>query len=131
MIEDARGNIDYDEQGSGPTIVFVPGSWGTRSAWRGVIAALDKPFRVVTTSLLGYGGTQERRTATDLSMERQAEIIEAVARRAGGTVHLVGHSFGGLACPRRGHARNDQDRQPASRSSPWPSGCSPAAASMR
>jgi len=98
MIEDARGNIDYDEQGSGPTIVFVPGSWGTRSAWRGVIAALDKPFRVVTTSLLGYGGTQERRTATDLSMEPQADIIEAVARRAGGTVHLVGHSFGGLAC---------------------------------
>lgn len=98
LIEDARGHIDYDEEGSGPTIIFVPGSWGTRSAWRGVIAALDGRFRIVTTSLLGYGGTTERRTAADFSIEREAEIIESVCRRAGGRVHLVGHSFGGQAC---------------------------------
>ena len=51
MIEDARGDIDYDEEGSGPTILFVPGSGGTRSAWRGVITALNRQFRIVTTSL--------------------------------------------------------------------------------
>jgi pimeloyl-ACP methyl ester carboxylesterase len=98
MLEDARGNIDYSEEGSGPTMVFVPGSWGMASAWRGVIVALGGGFHAVTTSLLGYGGTEERRTATDTSIDRQAEIIEAVARRAGGRIHLVGHSFGGLAC---------------------------------
>src|SRR5262245_54999817 len=98
MIEDARGNIDYDEQGSGPTILFVPGSWSTRSAWRGVMAALAGRFRMVTTSLLGYGGTAERRTESDLSIDREAEIVEAVARRAGGAVHVAGHSFGGLVC---------------------------------
>ena len=98
MIHDARGDIDYDEQGSGPTILFVPGSWGTRSAWRGVITALDNQFRIITTSLLGYGGTAERRTANDFSIEREAEIIEAVCRRAGERVHLVGHSYGGQAC---------------------------------
>jgi pimeloyl-ACP methyl ester carboxylesterase len=98
MLEDARGHIDYHEEGSGPTLVCVPGSWGTRSAWRGVIAALDGRFRVVTTSLLGYGGTVERRSAADTSIAHEAEIIEAVIRRAGGPVHLVGHSFGGQAC---------------------------------
>jgi pimeloyl-ACP methyl ester carboxylesterase len=99
LLQDARGDIDYDEAGSGATIIFVPGSWGTRSAWRGVIAALNGRFRVVTTSLLGYGGTAERRTAADFSIEREAEIIEAVSRRAGGgRVHLVGHSYGGQAC---------------------------------
>src|SRR5262245_29787459 len=36
MIEDGRGRIDYDEAGAGPTVVLVPGSWGTRSAWREV-----------------------------------------------------------------------------------------------
>jgi pimeloyl-ACP methyl ester carboxylesterase len=97
MIEDARGQIDYHEEGSGPTVVLVPGSWGTRSAWRGVIAALDGRFRVVTTSLLGYGGTAERRSADD-SIAHEAEIIEVVIRRAGGAVHLVGHSYGGQAC---------------------------------
>ena len=98
MIQDARGDIDYDEQGSGPTILFVPGSWGTRSAWRGVITALNGQFRIVTTSLLGYGGTAERRTAADFSIEREAEIIEAVSRRASGRVHLVGHSYGAQVC---------------------------------
>ena len=78
MIEDARGDIDYDEEGSGPTILFVPGSGGTRSAWRGRITALNRQFRIVTTSLLGYGGTTECRTAADFSIEREAEIIEAV-----------------------------------------------------
>ena len=98
MIQDARGDIDYDEEGSGPTILFVPGSWGTQSAWRGVITALNGQFRIVTTSLLGYGGTAERRTAADFSIEREAEIIEAVSRRAGGRVHLVGVSYGAQVC---------------------------------
>jgi pimeloyl-ACP methyl ester carboxylesterase len=53
-------------------------------------------FRCVTTSLLGYGGTAERRTAADPSIAHEAEAVEAVIRRAGGPVHLVGHSFGGL-----------------------------------
>lgn len=98
MIEDAGGHIDYHEEGSGPTLVCVPGSWGTRSAWRGVTAALVGRFRVVTTSLLGYGGTVERRSAADTSIAHEADVIEAVIRRAGEPVHLIGHSFGGQAC---------------------------------
>jgi pimeloyl-ACP methyl ester carboxylesterase len=98
MIEDARGNIDYAEEGSGPTVVLVPGSGGARSAWRGVIAALDGRFRFVTTSLLGYGCTTERRSESDISINHEADIIEAVICRAGGTVHLVGHSYGGQVC---------------------------------
>jgi hypothetical protein len=48
MIEDPRGGIDYDEQGTGPTILFVPGSWSTRSAWRGIIALLADRFCIMT-----------------------------------------------------------------------------------
>jgi pimeloyl-ACP methyl ester carboxylesterase len=50
----------------------------------------------VTTSLLGYGGTAERRTKDDASIVHEVEALEAVIRRASGPVHLVGHSFGGL-----------------------------------
>jgi pimeloyl-ACP methyl ester carboxylesterase len=95
MIEEARGSIDYDETGSGPTIVLVPGSCSTGAAWRSVIGEWDGRYRCVTTSLLGYGGTSERRTADDASIFYEAEILEAVIRRAGGKVHVVGHSFGG------------------------------------
>ena len=61
-----------------------------------MIAALGNKFRCVTTSLLGYGGTVERRTPSDPSLLHGAEVIESVVRTAGGRVHLVGHSAGGL-----------------------------------
>src|ERR1043166_10095994 len=95
MIEEARGRIDYDESGRGPTIVFVPGACSTGAAWRAVIGQWNGHFRCVTTSLLGYGGTDERRTEGNPSIMYEAEIVESVIRRAGGRVHLVGHSFGG------------------------------------
>jgi pimeloyl-ACP methyl ester carboxylesterase len=96
MIEEAPGCIEYDECGSGPTIVLVPGSCSTGAAWRPVIAAWQNRFRCVTTSLPGYGRTAERRTAHDTSIARLAETVESVIVKAGGRVHLVGHSFGGL-----------------------------------
>jgi pimeloyl-ACP methyl ester carboxylesterase len=96
VIEEARGCIDYDESGAGPTILLVPGSCSTGAAWRPVMAAWENQFRCVTTSLLGYGGTAERRTASDVSIFREVDVLESVIQRAGGRVHLVGHSFGGL-----------------------------------
>jgi pimeloyl-ACP methyl ester carboxylesterase len=96
MIEDERGCIDYDESGDGSTIVLVPGSCSTGAAWRPIVAQWEKGFRCVTTSLLGYGGTAERRTTLDADISLEAEMLESVIRRAAGPVHLVGHSFGGL-----------------------------------
>ena len=100
MIDDPGGPIDYEETGaktgSGPTVVMVPGSCSTGAAWRPVMAGWNGRFRCVTTSLLGYGGTAERRTAEDPSIAHEADAVEAVVRRTGGPVHLVGHSFGGL-----------------------------------
>ena len=37
MLQDRHGTIDYCEQGNGPTIVFVPGSWGTPATWGGML----------------------------------------------------------------------------------------------
>jgi pimeloyl-ACP methyl ester carboxylesterase len=95
-IEDMQGCIDYEECGAGPTIVLVPGSCSTGAAWRPIIAEWGNRFRCVTTSLLGYGGTAERRTETDTDIVHEARIVESVIRRADGPVHVVGHSFGGL-----------------------------------
>ena len=96
MIEEARGTIEYDEQGSGPTtVVLVPGSCSTGAAWRPVMSAWGDQFRGVTTSLLGYGKTSERRKGGEPDIAHNAEVIESVIRRAGGPVHLVSHSYGG------------------------------------
>ena len=96
MIHDRHGRIDYEACGDGPTVVLVPGSCSTGAAWRRIIEQWQGRFRCVTTSLLGYGGTHERRTALDAGMAHEADVLEAVIDRAGGPVHLVGHSFGGL-----------------------------------
>jgi len=76
--------------------VLLPGSCSTGAAWRPMVAHWHRGFRCVTTSLPGYGGTAERRTGGDTDISHEAEAVEAVVRRAGCPVHLVGHSFGGL-----------------------------------
>jgi pimeloyl-ACP methyl ester carboxylesterase len=101
VINDRRGRIDYDETDQAPshapTLVLVPGSCSTGAAWRPLMAHWKDRFRCITTSLLGYGGTAERRTADNADIALEAEIIEAVIARAAAPVHLIGHSFGGLA----------------------------------
>jgi len=120
MIEDISGCIDYDEAGAGPTVVLVPGSCSTGAAWRPVMVQWKNNFRIVTTSLLGYGGTQERRSVADTNIAHEAEALEAVIRHAGCPVHLVGHSFGGLCAVARAraaaqpdHCRSARTRDPA------------------
>jgi pimeloyl-ACP methyl ester carboxylesterase len=97
MIVRKHGNIDYAEGGEGPTVVLVPGSCSTSAAWRPILTEWQNSFRWVTTSLPGYGQTTESRTTEDADISHQAETLEAVVRRAGCPVHLIGHSFGGLS----------------------------------
>jgi len=95
MIEDPLGCVEYDETGQGPSLLLVPGSCSTGSAWRAVTVALEGRYRTIATSLPGYGGTAERRTGADRSIGLVAEAIERAISQAGSPVNLVGHSFGG------------------------------------
>ncbi len=112
MIDDPAGRIDYAESGSGPTVVLVPGSCSTGAAWRPMMAQWGDRFRYVTTSLLGYGGTAERRTIDDPSIDHEIDALDAVIRRAGGPVHLVGHSYGGMVSLAAALRKRVRDRQP-------------------
>ena len=96
MIECIDDSIEYDECGEGATIVLAPGSCSTGAAWRPVVSQWRGGFRCITTSLLGYGRTAERRTDEDAGIALEAEVLETVIRRADCPVHLVGHSFGGV-----------------------------------
>jgi pimeloyl-ACP methyl ester carboxylesterase len=87
--------IDYQETGEGPAVLFLPGSFSTPAAWRGVQTRLPQNYRFVGTSLLGYGGTQETRSPVDPAISHQIRMIDAVARHIDAPLHLVAHSFGG------------------------------------
>jgi pimeloyl-ACP methyl ester carboxylesterase len=100
--------MDCQEAGSGATIVFVPGSCSIGAAWKPIIAALGDDYRCITTSLPGYGGSAERRSPGDIAIAHHIDAISHVIDRAGGDVHVVGHSFGAhvsLALALRGDKR--------------------------
>jgi len=95
MISHNGRNIDFQDLGDGPAILFVPGSFSTPAACRPIQKLLPPGYRFVSTSLCGYGATDETRTADDFDIAHEIRVIEAVARHIGEPVHLVGHSFGG------------------------------------
>lgn len=101
-------SIDYKQTGDGPTIVLVPGGLSTTSAWRPISERLGDRYRLVSTSLLGYGRTDERRTEADHSIEHQLNAIDAVLEEAGEPLHLVGHSWGASLALMTG-LRSDMD----------------------
>ncbi len=96
-MRDFPADVEYDERGEGPALLFLPGSFGTGSGWKAVIDRLTRSYRIVTTSLLGYGATAERRPLDNASMRQQTEVIDRTLERIGEPAHLVGHSFGALA----------------------------------
>ena len=48
LTVDGRG-IDYHETGKGPAVLFVPGSFSTLTAWRGMQKRLPQHYRFVGT----------------------------------------------------------------------------------
>jgi pimeloyl-ACP methyl ester carboxylesterase len=88
-------NIDYVESGEGPAVLFLPGSYSTTAAWRQVQRHLNPGYRLVTTSLAGYGSTTDTRTLQDCGIEHEVQIVQELVRHISQPVHLVGHSFGG------------------------------------
>jgi pimeloyl-ACP methyl ester carboxylesterase len=90
-------DVEYSEWGEGPALLLLPGSFGTGSGWKAVTDRLTRSHRIVTTSLLGYGATAERRPLGNSTMRQQTEVIDRILERIGEPTHVVGHSFGGLA----------------------------------
>ena len=88
-------NIDCQDSGAGPALLFLPGSYSTAAAWRPIQRLLEPRWRMVTTSLRGYGESTDSRSPDDYAMHHEVKMVEALCRHIGQPVHLVGHSFGG------------------------------------
>ncbi len=86
--------IGFEVAGSGPPLVLVHGSSGTRLRWAGVAPALARRYRVYMVDRRGRGISAEE--AGPYSLQREAEDIRAVAEAVGPDVYVVGHSFGAL-----------------------------------
>lgn len=96
MIEQTMA-FDYAETGSGAALLLLPGSFGTGTGWKAVMGHLGDRYRVVTTSLLGYGATPEIRPDGNATMAQQVDLLDRIIDRIGTSPHVVGHSYGGLS----------------------------------
>lgn len=90
-------DVEYSERGDGPPLLLLPGSFGTGSGWKAVSDSLSSRYRLVTTSLQGYGATADHRPNGNATMQQQTAIIDLILGRIGDPTHVVAHSFGGLA----------------------------------
>lgn len=94
MIMHSKGTIECQESGNGPPVVFVPGSFSTGASWRNSSGPLSERYRTITTSLCGYGKTQERRKLLRDYMQDEMDVLDSVLAQVDAPVHIVAHSFG-------------------------------------
>ena len=92
-------NIDYyfEQQGSGPPIVFIHGSYATTSTWKKMIEHLASSNHCISIRLPGHCGTADPEDFSQPTIETELAILEKVVREhTHEPIHLVGHSFGGV-----------------------------------
>lgn len=87
--------VGYADEGVGTPILLVHGSACSRRFWKGIIPDLARSHRVLAVDLHGYGESSPWPAESILTPAEEGELIGAIAHRAGGPVHLVGHSYGG------------------------------------
>ncbi len=81
-------------EGSGEPVVLVHSSASSSRQWRGLVEAVAGQYRVIAPNLCGYGN--ESPEAESLGHEDDRHRIRQHVADAGGPVHLIGHSYGGL-----------------------------------
>lgn len=95
IVEDRK--IHFTDTGSGEPVVLVHGSSSSGAQWRALSDRLKDRFRVVAVDLLGYGASTPWNDDEQLRNEDEPDVLRAVIGHVGAPIHLVGHSYGGLA----------------------------------
>lgn len=92
-----EGTLAFDDTGTGPLVVCLPGMGDLRSEYRVLVPQLvDAGFRVVTMDLRGHGDSD----ATFSDHERTSvgdDVVALLTELDAGPAHLVGTSFGAAA----------------------------------
>jgi pimeloyl-ACP methyl ester carboxylesterase len=85
--------IAYWHSGRGDPLLLVHGTIGDHLIWTPVRTALERHFSVYAMDRRGRGHSGD---ADAYALDRECEDVAAVIDAIGGTVHVIGHSFGGI-----------------------------------
>jgi pimeloyl-ACP methyl ester carboxylesterase len=99
-------SLYYEEQGAGPSVIFVHGSWGDHGTWAAVVEPLASQFRAVTYDRRGHSRS-ERSSEQGSAEQDAADLIEQIERLDLAPVFVVGNSSGGLIALRGAATRPD------------------------
>ncbi len=100
-------DISYRVSGSGPPLYMIHGIGSRQGTWDGVVPALEPHFSCVRYDLRGHGGSPG--TESTLSLEQLVADLEMLRAHLGHeTIHVMGHSLGGMIGP--AYARTYPDR---------------------
>jgi len=85
--------IAYEASGQGPALLLVHGGGSTPERWKPISPRFELNYTVYRAARRGVDGSGD---AADYSIEHQAADMAAVVNAIGGSVNVLGHSFGGL-----------------------------------
>ena len=86
--------MHHEETGSGAPVVFLHGNPGSSHLWRGVMAEVDLPARLLAPDLIGMG--RSGKPAVPYRFADHARYLDAWFEALGlDEVVLVGHDWGG------------------------------------
>ena len=95
IVTTDAGPLYYEESGAGPPLVFLPGLGGDVRAFSVIARHLSMKYRVFVFDPRDAGRSvvvTSPYTTADMALD----VLQALERLAVGSVHLVGHSLGGL-----------------------------------
>lgn len=93
----ADGAIAYDDQGSGPLVIALPGLGDLRQSYRFLAPQLASAgFRVLTVDLRGHGGSSVGWPSYDAAAIGQ-DILALIDHVGGGPATIIGNSFSAAA----------------------------------
>ncbi len=99
-IEAQGAQVSYIEAGSGEPVVLLHSSVSSGVQWRSLIEVLQPRCHVMAPDLYGYGASDPWPGQGRLKLADEAAIVEQLAAKCGGPIHLVGHSYGGAVALR-------------------------------
>ena len=95
FLQLSEGTIAYDDAGSGPLVVCVPGMGATRAEFRYLTPRLvEAGYRVVTVDNRGHGETSARWPDYSI-LGMSSDLIALILHLDAGPAILLGHSISG------------------------------------
>jgi lipase len=78
------------------TVVLLHGSASNSALWRHTKGALQSRYRCIAPDLIGYGSSAAWPQQAAFGLDAELRAIEPSLRCCADTLHLVGHSYGGV-----------------------------------